>query len=216
MAEAVLVRGLGQRADVYFGKTAHSAGSACWRGGGKRRAAGSTNRGRDAQAPGDAGDEHRGQGSEGARLPDDDVDGRRATEQARRWPRETPWRRWRRTRGGRARLHGGGARDLVGGRASELAPRWPRASSRRRPRVRGSRARVRDSGAPDPAGGRARSVTAAAAGAVLHRRRAQDPQSQMETERSSPNAVLDGFDGVSCVFLLFFSKYSAITAKINK
>ncbi|CAD6217132.1 unnamed protein product [Miscanthus lutarioriparius] len=92
MAEAVLVRGLGQRADVYFGKPAHSAGSACWRGGGKRHAAGSTTRGRDAQAPGDTGDEHRGQGSEGAHLPDDDVDGC-------------------------ARLHGGGARDLVGGRA---------------------------------------------------------------------------------------------------
>jgi len=132
MAEAVLVRGLGQRADVYFGKTAHSAGSACWRGGGKRHAAGSTTRGRDAQAPGDTGDEHRGQGSEGAHLPDDDVDGRRATERARRWPRETPWRRRARSR------------------------RWPRASSRRRPRVRGSHARVRDGEAPDPASGRAR------------------------------------------------------------
>jgi len=41
--------------------------------------------------------------------------------------------------------------------------------------------------------GRASSVTAAAAGAVLHQRRAQDPHSWMETERSSPIAVLDGF-----------------------
>lgn len=73
-AEAVLVRGLGQRADVYCGKPAHSACSgSSWRGGGrKRRAARTMTRGRDdAQAPGDAGDQHRGQGGEGARLPDD-------------------------------------------------------------------------------------------------------------------------------------------------
>ena len=79
-AEAVvLVRGLGQRADVYFGKPApYSAGSAAWRGGGTKHRAGSTTRGCEAQAPGDAGDEHRGQGSEGARLPDDDGRGEHA------------------------------------------------------------------------------------------------------------------------------------------
>ncbi|CAD6338919.1 unnamed protein product [Miscanthus lutarioriparius] len=146
MAEAVLVRGLGQRADVYFGKPAHSAGSACWRGGGKRRAAGSTNRGRDAQAPGDAGDEHRGQGSEGARLPDDDVDGRRATERARRWPHETPWqrrarsRRWQRERAGSAVA----ARELPSAAACARQPREG-------PRQRGARScrwprEVRDGG----------------------------------------------------------------------
>ena len=145
MAEAVLVRGLGQRADVYFGKPAHSAGSACWRGGGKRHAAGSTTRGRDAQAPGDTGDEHRGQGSEGAHLPDDDVDGC-------------------------ARLHGGGARDLVGGRARapvggrvcEAAMRGSATARRQIPPV-AARGFV-------TATGRASSVTAATAEAVLHRR----------------------------------------------
>jgi hypothetical protein len=71
-AQAVLVRGLGQRADVYFGKPAHPrpAGSG-WRGGGKRRA-------RTTHGSGDGRDEHRRQGSEGARLPDDNGRGEHA------------------------------------------------------------------------------------------------------------------------------------------
>jgi len=83
-AVLLLVRGLGQRADVYFGKPAAHDSAGSRGGGGKRRAGASgsrtTRRGRDdaGQAPGGAGDEHGGQGDEGARLPDDDGRGEHA------------------------------------------------------------------------------------------------------------------------------------------